>query len=157
MPPDSDNHSPERSSPPPPREMTRQEERDLAQAVVRGERPALERFHALYSDPLYRFVFYRLGRSTPDVEEVVQETFLAALEGLHRFRGRAALFTWLCGIAKNRISRTRRQQSRERIAATLEDVDTQIDAVLRSLDADELPDAVLEREETQDMVGATMA
>ena len=138
-------------------DLSPQEEHALARAVVRGDRRALERFHSRYSGPLYRFVFYRLGGTGPDVEEVVQETFLAALEGLHRFRGRAALFTWLCGISKNRIARTRRRQSRERLAAALEDVDAQVDAVLRSLDSDELPDEVLGREETQDMVGATMA
>ena len=61
------------------------EEKDLVRAVVRGDRDALDRFHSLYSHPIYRFVFYRLGGATADVEEVVQDTFLAALEGVHRF------------------------------------------------------------------------
>lgn len=137
--------------------LSRDEERDLAAAVVRGDGEALERFHALYSQPLYRFVFYRLEGRIPDVEEIVQETFLAALQSLHRFRGRSTLFTWMCGIAKNHISKFRRSRSRERIAGALEAVENEIAEIVTQLEQEELPDSVLEREETEDLVGATMA
>ena len=141
----------------PSEELTREEERALSASVVRGDRSALDHFHGIYSTPLYRFVYYRVGGSQSDTDEVVQETFLAALEGLHRFRGRSALFTWLCGIAKNRIARLRRSQSRERLAQVIEGADPAIESMLARLDCEELPDEVLEREETQDLVCATMA
>ncbi len=140
-----------------PESPARGEERSLAQAVVRGDRAALERFHALHFDPLYRFVSGRLGGRADDCEEVVQETFLAALESLHRFRGDSSLVTWLCGIARNQISRARRRHARLALAATLERVDPEIQKILSRLDSAELPDALLEREETREIVGATMA
>ncbi|MEM7260341.1 MAG: sigma-70 family RNA polymerase sigma factor [Planctomycetota bacterium] len=137
-------------------ELSRDEERRLARAVDRGDRAAIEQFHAALSAPVYRFVFYRLGGRTDDVEEVVQETFLAALEGLSRFRHDASLYTWMCGIAKNLISRQRRQKYRDRLSSAVEEVDDELDSILADLDQ-ELPDEVLEREETQDLVGVTLS
>lgn len=134
----------------------RDAERTLSRSVVRGDRAALERLHDDHFDPLYRFVYPRVGGIAAEAEEVVQATFLSALEGLHRFRGEASLFTWLCGIAKNHIARERRRQGRMRLADTLERLEPDIYRILSRLD-EELPEKILEREETQDLVGATMA
>jgi RNA polymerase sigma-70 factor (ECF subfamily) len=59
-----------------------------------------------------------LGAGDGEVDDVVQQTFLAALEGASRFDGRSALSTWLVGIANRRAldaarSRARRQRLRE--------------------------------------------
>ena len=135
----------------------RADERALVDAILDGDRAALDRLHDRAAEPLYRFVFYRLGGSVPDAEEVVQETFLSALESLHRFEGRSTLQTWLQGIARHHIARRRRRRSRERVADLLESLDPEIDRILTDLAAGELPDEVLERAETEDLVGATMA
>ncbi|MGE3166573.1 MAG: RNA polymerase sigma factor [Planctomycetota bacterium] len=138
-------------------EPSPEDEMALVRAVVGGDPQALERLHALYSEPLYRFVFYRLDGHVPDVEELVQESFLAALQSLHRFRGDSALFTWLCGIAKNHISRLRRRRGRERLADVLVASDSDIRGIVGRLETLDLPESALEREETEDLVGATMA
>jgi len=138
-------------------ETDRGEERRLVEAILGGDRVALDELHARAAAPLYRFVLARLGGSVPDAEEVVQETFLSALEGLHRFEGRSSLETWLAGIARHHISRRRRRASRERVADLLEELDPEIDRLLADLSREELPDEILERAETEDLVGATMA
>jgi RNA polymerase sigma-70 factor (ECF subfamily) len=48
-------------------------------------------------------------------EEVLQETSLAALKGLHRFQARSSLETWLFGILVNQ-ARKRRARERRTIA-----------------------------------------
>lgn len=49
-----------------------------------------------------RLVHRLLGWSSAEVEDVVQEVFLAAMTRRSQFRGEAALATWLAAIAVNR-------------------------------------------------------
>lgn len=138
-------------------DVGRQEERALVDAVLRGDRAALDRLTARAAAPLHRFVHFRVGGVATETEEIVQETFLSALEGLHRFEGRSSLQTWLQGIARHHIARRRRHRSRERVADLLADLDPEIDRVLTELALEEISEDVLERAETEDLVGATMA
>ncbi|MCA8960040.1 MAG: sigma-70 family RNA polymerase sigma factor [Planctomycetes bacterium] len=135
---------------------SRDEERTLAREVIRGDANALDRFQATFAPAVYRFVFFRVGGRREQAEEIVQETFLIALQGLRRFRFEASIHTWLCGIAKNLLLQERRRSYRERLAVALDSVDPELDAMLANLD-ETLPDEVLERAETQDLVTATLA
>ena len=59
-------------------------------------------------------VIARLVGATPDVDDLVQTTFVEALRHFYRFRGQSKVSTWLCGIAAHvashhlRASRIRR-------------------------------------------------
>jgi RNA polymerase sigma-70 factor, ECF subfamily len=66
-----------------------------------------------HGDVLYRYALLRL-RHPALAEEVVQETFLAALQARERFSGRSSERTWLVGILKHKIADYYRQVSRER-------------------------------------------
>ena len=61
---------------------------------------------------LVRYASLQL-RDGDAVEDVVQETLLAALAGESSFGGRSNLRTWLTGILKHKIVDTIRRQSRE--------------------------------------------
>lgn len=67
----------------------------------------------LYGDYLYRYAFARIHES-PAAEDLVQETFLAALKGVQRFEGRSSEKTWLTSILKHKIIDHMRRKSRER-------------------------------------------
>ncbi len=67
----------------------------------------------LYGDALYRHALFRL-RDPMAAEEMVQETFLAALQGRDRFAGNSAEKTWLIGILKHKIIDHLRKTIRER-------------------------------------------
>ncbi len=55
-----------------------------------------------YGDCLYRYALLRL-RNEVAAEEIVQETFLAALKSYSAFDGKASERTWLIGILKHKI------------------------------------------------------
>ena len=61
---------------------------------------------------LLSFALRRLG-SREQAEDAVQETLLAALEGLERFGGASSLGTWLFAILKHKIVDAMRLSSRE--------------------------------------------
>jgi RNA polymerase sigma-70 factor (ECF subfamily) len=56
-----------------------------------------------HGDALWRFCLSRT-RSAQAAEEIVQETLLAALEGLERFEGASSERTWLLGIATHKVA-----------------------------------------------------
>ncbi len=55
-----------------------------------------------HGDYLFRYALVRL-RDKEIAEDVVQETFLAALQGREKFKGEASEKTWLVGILKHKI------------------------------------------------------
>jgi RNA polymerase sigma-70 factor (TIGR02960 family) len=57
---------------------------------------------------------YRMLGSFQDAEDALQDTLLAAWQGVEGFRGRASLRTWLYRIATNRCLNARRSASRRR-------------------------------------------
>ena len=65
-----------------------------------------------HGDYLYKYAVFRL-RDPTAAEDVVQETFLAALKAYANFEGRGSERTWLVGILKHKITDQFRRLSRE--------------------------------------------
>lgn len=65
-----------------------------------------------HGDALYRFALIRL-RDPERAEDIVQETFAAALKAREHFAGRSSERTWLIGILKRKIIDTYRKRWRE--------------------------------------------
>jgi len=67
---------------------------------------------AKHRPQLLKFAMREL-RNAAQAEDAVQETLLAALQGAERFRGGAAVRTWLTGILKHKIIDHHRRGRRE--------------------------------------------
>ena len=72
-----------------------------------------------YGDYLYRFAISRI-KDPAVAEDLVQETFLAALRGLKNFKNRSAARTWLTAILKHKIVDFLRKQNREHAVEDIE-------------------------------------
>ena len=129
-------------------------EEELRRRVLAGDRAAAEAFFRAHVDAVYEFAHYRLDGDRSAVEDVVQDTFLAALGGLGggsgspgspgssrpngdgpqpalaRFDGESSVRTWLCGIAKNKIRALRRKRRPRALSDVLVDDAADIDAIL---------------------------
>jgi RNA polymerase sigma-70 factor (ECF subfamily) len=84
---------------------------ELVANAARGDGEAFSALVQRHQDRIYGLALHLL-RDPGEAEEVVQETFLAALEKLASFRGDAAFTTWLHRVAANaalmRLRRRRR-------------------------------------------------
>jgi len=55
-----------------------------------------------YRQRLIKFVAKRVDNFM-DVEEIVQDTLISAMDSLPTFKGKSSQFTWLCAIARHEI------------------------------------------------------
>ena len=86
-------------------------EADLLARLRAGDEAAFERLVARhYGTMLAVAQTYVKGRSV--AEEVVQETWLAVIQGLDRFEGRASLRTWILSILVNKAKTRGVRESR---------------------------------------------
>lgn len=134
---------------------------DWRRRALAGEADAVRLLVDDMLPPLYHFCLYRVGKDRHRCEEVVQETLTRALRDLSRYepaRAGGNIFPWLTGLARNEISRVLGQDRR---VVSLEElwqrVDGELLAFYERLEAEPLADDVLVREETREMVNATMS
>src|SRR6478672_4621634 len=90
------------------------EREPLARAAA-GDEGAVRELFRTHVGRLHRQAARILGSDDADVEDVVQQAFLAALDGAGSFDGRSTVATWLFGITTRRAldaarSRWRRQR-----------------------------------------------
>jgi len=78
---------------------------ELLRAAQRGSETAWETLYRRYLPGVWRYVCTRLRGNLHAAEDVLSETFLAAVEGLNKLDvdGRP-LYPWLVGIAKNKVA-----------------------------------------------------
>lgn len=85
-------------------------------------------FHQ-YSDEIFNFLIYRIGHA--DVDDLVQEVFIRAINGFEQFKGESKPKTWLYSIARNiaidEIRRRNRKKSKSLVSLeTSEELSTDI-------------------------------
>jgi RNA polymerase sigma-70 factor (ECF subfamily) len=84
---------------------------DLIDRARAGDGDAFRELTEPYRRELEVYCYRMLG-SLQDAEDVLQDTFLGAWQGLKGFEGRASIRTWLYRIATNRCLNARRSASR---------------------------------------------
>jgi RNA polymerase sigma-70 factor, ECF subfamily len=118
------------------------EEAALVVAVLRKDRKATAAFVDRYSGHIYRYVRSRLAPRYEQVEDLVQEIFLASWENLSHYRATGSLQAWVMGIARHKVEDYYRERLRK--LESIEDVDldpdmlTAVPEVHQVLEQDEL-------------------
>jgi RNA polymerase sigma-70 factor, ECF subfamily len=92
-----------------PASLSFQDQQALVQ-LRRGNWSAMEDLVRRYQDRLY-VTLLRMVNDPDDAADLVQETFVRAMQGVARFEGKSALYTWLFRIAVNLALSHRRSNS----------------------------------------------
>jgi RNA polymerase sigma-70 factor (ECF subfamily) len=96
---------------------TLEDEASLLEALRGGDEAAFSRLVDAYGPMLLRLAMMHVP-SRAVAEEVLQETWLAVLNGIDRFEGRSSLKTWITSILLN-TARTRGERERRSLPFSL--------------------------------------
>lgn len=88
------------------------DERKLVERVLKGDERARTEFYQAYRQKLYSFCVYFMGANDPEIDDILQEAFIAAYQKLPQFEFRSSLDTWLTQICIHKCYRHFRQRSR---------------------------------------------
>ena len=134
-----------------------QEDRQLVARMLAGDARAFDAFFASYARRLAAFAARRTAFPAASIEDLVQTTLIKAIRSLDRFRGEAALFTWLCEICRNELINMQRAAARrpehEDIDALVESDETLLE--LRASD-DTDPLCALEMSSHRSVIAETL-
>lgn len=83
------------------------EEARLVKQAAHGDADAFGHLFSQYAKDVYRLAV-SMGHRGGDAEDLMQDTFLAAFEGIGRFERRSSFKTWLLSILFRQSSRHRR-------------------------------------------------
>ncbi|MBN2241818.1 MAG: RNA polymerase sigma factor [Acidobacteria bacterium] len=120
----------------------------------RRDKEEVGRWFDAYSDPVYGFIFYRVGRDADLAGDVAQETFVSALETIERFNPRRGeMFPWLTHIARNCIRKALRRRGRdEALPDFWNAVDHRLARAIMSMRSDIFPEELLAQKEIAELV-----
>ncbi|MHC4887004.1 MAG: RNA polymerase sigma factor [Planctomycetota bacterium] len=136
----------------------RREDGRLRDALLDGDESALEQFYERYFSRLYRYAYYRVGHDHHHAEEVVNDTFMEALNQLERFDPeRGSMEAWLITLSRNRIRSCNAAMKRPlEHEASLSMLEGEAETIFADLREVSLQEAALENEELRDAIGLAM-
>jgi RNA polymerase sigma-70 factor, ECF subfamily len=115
------------------------------------------RWFNAFADPVYGFIYYRVGKDPDLAGDVSQETFVTALETIDQFDpARGEMFPWLTYIARNCIRKVLRKRGK---GCNLPDFWEAVDRLLTRSVANEgniLLEEEFEKKETAELVRIAM-
>lgn len=91
-------------------------EEQIVQRAINGDREAFTYIYDLHFDKIYRYIYTKV-RSQSEAEDLTQDVFIKAYEGLKNYKWRDLPITaWLFKIAHNRVIDHVRKASKEKRA-----------------------------------------
>ena len=120
---------------------------------------AIARWFRTYCDMLYTFVYYRVDKDANLASDIVQETFIGAIDKINDYdEQKGSMYAWLTYASKNHIRRALRARGRHLSYDQLwQQVDTSLLRCFEQIATEPLPDEVLQRKETAELVQMTLA
>ena len=135
--------------------LTRSDIRNLKAQQPR----AIEDWFLDCADVIYTFVFYRVGKDAELAADVVQETFLSALNKIGQYDpDRGTMFTWLTYISKNHIKKALKERNKYgKYSEFWDKIDAKLLVLYKQIAMAPLPEEILQKQETIELVHMTLS
>jgi RNA polymerase sigma-70 factor (ECF subfamily) len=132
------------------------QQRQIAGGLRAGDRASWGALFDAFAAPVWRFAARLIGADATAVDDVVQETFLAAARAARQFDPeQGTLWSWLAGIAQRQAALYWRQTAR---AARIKELAANGSARIQDWLVDTVePDAPWEQRETSDLIRNVLA
>ena len=78
------------------------EDKYLVHQILKGDERALNHFYKHFYPSLFTFISKKINEPQ-DIEEILQDTLFATLDGLRDFAFKSSLFTFMCSVAYHKI------------------------------------------------------
>ncbi len=126
--------------------------------IAHGDADALEVWFYRCKDDLYSFVYYRVGGDEDLAADATQATFALALERLRDFDSdKGTMTNWLRFLSRNIIRDTLARHRRGvQLQAVWDRIDDSLRGAYEQIDSELLPDEVLQRDETRELVAVAL-
>jgi RNA polymerase sigma-70 factor (ECF subfamily) len=89
------------------------EDASLVDKLKRGDPDAVEEMYNANINLVYSLVYNQVDKNRDAAQEIVQETFIAAIRAIKYFQVRSSISTWLCSIANRKVADFYRRKKRE--------------------------------------------
>lgn len=114
------------------------DDKRLVKSLLAGDEQAFSRFFDENFARLYRFVLPRVSHDGELAREIAQAALSKAMIRLRSYRGEAALFTWLCTIARHELAdslkRNRRYRDHVVLTEDYPEIQAAVDSFLAPVD-----------------------
>jgi RNA polymerase sigma-70 factor (ECF subfamily) len=118
--------------------LTSEETPELIQAARDGDQSAQSQLVNMYSARIYNLGL-RMLRNNEDAEDMLQETFITALQKIDSFKGNSSFYTWIYRIGVNIALGKLRKQSKMQISYSIQEPDFEN---LHGLEISDWPDYI---------------
>ena len=95
-------------------------------AAAQRDGHAFEALYLDYAQPVYRYLYSRVGQIV-EAEELTAQTFLAALEKLPAYQHKGHFAAWLFSIARNKAADYFRGRGRQAFVEDVDDIRMELD------------------------------
>jgi RNA polymerase sigma-70 factor (ECF subfamily) len=126
------------------KDLPAKELQKLLNLIALGDNKAVETIYRHYQASVYAFIRLRV-RDDEAAEEILNDTFMIAIQKPEQYNGTSEFKTWLCGIAKNVCGTWMRKQN-SGVARSIVAIDEEVFDNLPSPDWD-----IVSRLESQEM------
>lgn len=134
------------------------EDMKLHKGIMRGDEAVLEAFYEKYFSRLYRYIYYRVGHDHQHAEEVVNDTFVEAIENVEKYDPkRGSLEAWLITLSRNRIRSLNNTMGKaNNYEKSWSMLDGELDTIFADISRISEQEAYIENQELSNVVGLIM-